>query len=207
MNEQSEKTNVIGIINFHGITLWVIGLDGIEYIQAKPLVDLAKVDWRSAKKTLQEDHNLILYGTKWLSNPILSADSGTRTPGKQSLYVRLDRSRLYMARINTRIMASKGKVEAAERLLQLQVEWAQVLHDYETTGVATKNKSLLDRREKEKSLIALMNARKITTNQKERAAFDIMVAERIDDLGVIPDHIGNDAQADMFNKDNKHLTK
>jgi len=198
MSDQQEKvTEAIGIINFHGVTLWVVECSGIEYVQAKPLVDLAQVDWRSAKKTLQEDHNLVLYGTKWLYNPVWSADSGTRTHLKESLYVRLDRSRLYMARINTRIMSSKGKVKEAERLLNLQIEWAQVLHDYETTGVATKDKKQADRREKEKSLLALMSGRKFATNQNERSALDQLIAERIDDLGIKPDELADDPQHDL----------
>lgn len=172
-------TRVVNLINFHGLTLWVMEHEGTEYIQAKPLADLAGVDWRGAKRTLQESHNLILYGTKWLDSPVFSAEGGTASPGKPILCVRLDRSRIYVARINTRLMASKGQTEAAEALLQLQIEWAEALHRYETDGVAYKKAE----KEERNQLIALLKARQQQPTQNERQAITRMIRDTFSDLG------------------------
>ncbi|MES9901103.1 MAG: hypothetical protein ABW168_00305 [Sedimenticola sp.] len=134
----TKSSQAADLINFHGLTLLVAESEGVKYLPAKPLADLARVDWRSAKKTIQERDNAILYGTTWLIPPVFAAEGGTSTPTKPALYIRLDRSTMYLARINTKMMRGKGSEDAAEALLTLQIEWAQALHAYETNGFATK---------------------------------------------------------------------
>jgi hypothetical protein len=172
-------TQVVNIINFHGLTLWVVAHDGTEYISAKALADFAGIDWRSAKKTIQEPDNAILYGTKWLKHPVFAAEGGTSTPTKEGLYIRLDRSRMYLARINTRMMRGKGSEAAAEQLLQLQIEWADVLHRYETDGVVYK-KIASDNLNK---LISLQKLRITTTDQREKSAVTRLIHKQLDALG------------------------
>lgn len=140
----STEVRVVDLINFHGLTLWVAEHEGTKYIQLKPLADLAGIDWRGAKKVVFNDDNVILYGTKRLDTPIFVASVGDITPQKPAVYIRLDRSRMYLARIDTSRMRSHGKTEAATNLLNLQIEWAQALDQYENNGVAYKtNKSHL----------------------------------------------------------------
>ncbi len=172
---------VSGIINFHGLTLMVLHFDGVDYIYAKPLADLAGVDWRTAKKTFQEEENAVLYGTRRLKHPHFAAEGGasTPTPHDAGVYIRLDRGRMYLARINTRQMKSQGNVEAAERLLALQIEWADALHKYETQGVAFKRRKVEDRGE----LLGLLKARSAASSAGEKDALTRMIHDNLADLG------------------------
>lgn len=172
---------VIDIINFHGIVLWVIASEGISYVAAKPLSDLAKVDWRSAKSTFQQEENVVLYGSKWLNHPDFAGQGGTSTPtpAETGLYIRLDRARMYFARINTRHMKAKGAVEAAEQLLALQIEWAEAIHQYETTGAVVKRQ----RRDDRSQLVGLLKARSLVTDGAERKAITTLIHEALADAG------------------------
>jgi hypothetical protein len=86
---------------------------------------------------------------------------------------------MYLARISTARMKAHGNVSAAEALLALQVEWANVLHQYETHGVAFKT----SRKEARSDLIALLKSRTLTENPRERAAVSRLIAEAFAELG------------------------
>lgn len=161
---------ITDLIHFHGLTLLVYSDGKHRYIQAKPLVDLAGIDWRTAKRTIIEPDNVTLYGTTALQLPAIHAPQGgpsptltdQNTPKNPSqgepkstpehhsitendlptnvgtLCFRLDRARMFLARINASQMKAQGNLVAAEALLALQIEWAEVLHDYETKGIAIK---------------------------------------------------------------------
>ena len=132
------STKVCNIINFHGVTLWVVEHEGVEYIQAKKLTDLAGLVWRSAKNTLFEPDNQQLFETVELKDPIFEGNLHNIVQEKSSIYMRLDMSRMYLAQINTAKMRAKGKTAEADALLKLKKEWAKVLTDYETHGIAIK---------------------------------------------------------------------
>ena len=193
MSDQTIPTpQVVGIIHFHGLTLWAVDHQNVEYIHAKPLSDLAGIDWRSAKKTIQEQDNAVLYGSIWLKHPVFGSVGGTSTPSKEGLYLRLDRARMYLARINTKMMRGKGAVEAAETLLNLQIEWAGVLHNYETHGVAAKIGRVDARRKEETSLATLLKTRKETVDGKERLALTHMIHDKLTELGYPPSSFEDD---------------
>jgi hypothetical protein len=174
MNTQTQITN---IITFHGITMFVVENDGIEYVYAKPLTDLAGIDWRNAKRALFVEEEAYLYGTKALNHPQMVAGGGElTTPKKTAPYIRLDRSVMFMARINTRVMKSRGRVEAAQKLLELQIEWADALYKYETAGMAF-------RKPREANLIQLMKARRGLTQRGQQAAVDHMINDQLAELG------------------------
>ncbi len=183
MSEAAPHTCVVSVINFHGLTLPVIEADGREYLYAKPLSDLARIDWRSAKKTLQETENAVLYGSQWLNHPVFAAEGGTSTPTREGLYIRLDRARMYLARINTKMMKGKGSIEAAEALLQLQIEWAEALHLYETTGEARKDVVRDRRRRDNRELREMIKTRDSTQSPEERKALTAMVQDMLRGLG------------------------
>ena len=77
-------TRIADIIHFHGLTLMVYTHDGLQYIAAKPLVDLAAIDWRSAKKSIHEADNAILYGTTRLNLAENAPHGGISPPMKQT---------------------------------------------------------------------------------------------------------------------------
>jgi len=131
------ETKAVQIIDFHGMSIVVVENGGIKYMAAKPLVELAAVQWKRARNTLFSDDNATLYGTKELTTPVFD-DFRTPRDTKKAVYIRLDRSTLFLARVNTAQMRANGKEEAADALLKLQIEWAEALHNYETNGVAVK---------------------------------------------------------------------
>ena len=172
----AESTQVTNVINFHGITMLIVKHEGVEYVYAKPLSNLAKLDWRGTRRVLQEPENAVLYGTASLEHPNFVAEGGSRSSPQEGLYIRLDRARMFLARISTKNMKAKGAVEAAEALLDLQVEWAHALHEYETQGVAVKHRVQDD-------LFKAIKARDACADPKERAALGRMVSDLLTGLG------------------------
>lgn len=148
------------IINFHNAHIIVYSYQGVDYIPAKSVTDIAGIDWRNTKKSILEGDNQHLYGSVRISMPKIDNLGGDITPqGSQNnddsvgasteiirnnllmdvLCIRLDRVQMFLARVNTSRMRSHGNVEAADYLLSLQTEWAQALHSYETHGIAIKS--------------------------------------------------------------------
>ena len=169
-------TQPVNFIRFHGLNLLVLAFEGVEYVAAQPLTDLAGMDWKGAKRNLSEDENASLYGTRRIPAPEIAGSRGPSFPRGDMLCIRLDRARMFLARISTRQMKAQGNGEAADRLLALQIEWAKVLHDYETRGYAAKPGALRD-------LVGLMKARATTNHAGERAALTALIAEACAALG------------------------
>ncbi|OTG94240.1 phage antirepressor N-terminal domain-containing protein [Acinetobacter sp. ANC 3832] len=170
---------ITDIIYFHGMTLQVITYEGIKYVTARNLVDLAGLDWRTAKRSLLDEENILLYAVKLFKSPVIAAQSGSPTTPNDVIHIQLNRAYFYLARINTKIMKAMGKATAAEKLLNLQIEWAQVLHDYETKGVAIKDKNKTDTAE----LMNLMKLRQMA-NPTEKIAFTHLLHQKMTELGL-----------------------
>lgn len=166
----------VNFIRFHGVNLLVMQHNGVEYIAAKPLTDLAGMDWKGAKRTLNEPENAHLYGTRSIPAPAIATGGGLKSPRGAVCCIRLDRARMFLARINTARMRSNDNAVVADRLLAMQVEWAKVLHDYETHGYAAKPGVHRDR-------IGLIKARAATTHAGERAALTQMIADTCAAIG------------------------
>lgn len=179
----SNNPQPVNFIRFHGHTLLVVEHEGIEYVEAKALTDLCGIHWKSAKVTLKSGDNVVLYGTKALPSPQIGGLGSASTPQADALYVRLDRARMLLARVSTTQMKAQGNINGAETLLQLQVEWAEALHSYETHGVAIKK----GHREARAELVSLIKARGGSPTAPERAALTAMIADSLRELGhVLP---------------------
>lgn len=200
MNTEDLTTRAVNFIRFHGVTLLVAEHAGTEYVALKPLSDLAGLDWRRTKSGLAEGDSAELFGTKRLIPPVIDAVGGLMSPPDDSepapvpaqktvLYIRLDRARMYLARINTSRMRANGNAAAADQLLALQIEWAEALHSYETNGVAVK----AGRGNALRDLQGLFKARASTTNPQERKGLDWLIAQEMKALGV-PDEVTTPAQ-------------
>ncbi len=186
MTENSTPTpQVVGIINFHDYTLWVVNHLGIEYISFKALVSIAGIQWKRASRGLNSGDNAKLYGSIELNDPVFNSPPGPQGPQKQP-YIRLDRARIYLARINTSQVRINNSEDAADKLLALQIEWAEALHNYETSGVAVKSSHLEVRRKEEQNLAALIKTRKDTLDDKERQALTAMITDKLTELGYPP---------------------
>jgi len=160
----------VSFIHFHGLTLLIVEYEGTEYVAAKTLTDLCGIDWRDAKRTLKSADSAILYGTLALSTPRIEGVGGTGSP-HEVIYIRLDRARMLLARVNTSNMRAKSNAGAADALLALQVEWTEALHAYETTGIAAKH----GHRETLDTVLKLVKARAACSDTRERAALTTML--------------------------------
>jgi hypothetical protein len=128
-------------------------------VPLKPLSDLAGIDWRSAKRSMEHPENVTLMGAKWLKSPVFAGHGGDMTPDPPTHFSSsLIAPALYLARINTARMKAQGNADGAEMLLTLQIEWAEALHAYETTGMAVKK----GHREGLSTLMGLIKARTAT---------------------------------------------
>ncbi|HDX0791815.1 TPA: phage antirepressor N-terminal domain-containing protein [Stenotrophomonas maltophilia] len=182
---EDRATRAVNFINFHGLTLMVVEHEGVEYVEAKPLTDLAGIDWRGARRALQEGDSAILYGATRLEPPSIAGLGGLKSPPEGVLYLRLDRSRMYMARISTDRMRANGNGDAADQVLALQIEWAGVLHRYETQGIAMKN----GRNGILRDLLALAKTRDGLNDPRERSAFTHLLHEEMRAIGLPMDSL------------------
>ncbi|MCI1091764.1 hypothetical protein MOQ21_10615 [Stenotrophomonas maltophilia] len=168
------------LLTFQGITMVLIELQGVEYIQLKPLSELACIDWRNTKKAIQGEDQSVLFGPKWISPPVLDGVGGASTPLRDALYIRFDRAHLFLARISTAQMRAQGNVAAADHLLALQIEWAGVLHRYETQGFAAKSGRVAVLRD----LLHTAKIRDGIKDPRERLAFTARLHEEMRDAGL-----------------------
>lgn len=174
----NKTTKPVNFIHFHGLTLLVVECDGVEYVPARPLCDLAGMDWKGARRSLFEPDNATLYGSAELEEPVFDALRGLKSPQKQ-VCIRLDRGRMFLARIHTSRMRANGNEAAADQLLALQVEWAEALHAYESHGIAVKK----GKRDARAELVALIKARGTSPTAPERTALSNLIAEALAELG------------------------
>jgi len=83
---------------------------------------------------------------------------------------------MFLARISTTQMRIHGNVAAADALLALQIEWAGVLHDYETKGVAVKKGRYTE-------LSELLKMRRLCNSLQERHALTQEIAKGFAEIG------------------------
>lgn len=110
MNHDDRSTRAVNIINFHSIQMLVVQHEGTEYIALKPLSDLAGIDWRNVKTSTKEHDVAVLLQPKWLLPPQMDAAGGDITPSKAALYIRFDRARMFLARIQARHMRAHDSI-------------------------------------------------------------------------------------------------
>jgi len=192
MQTQDRSTQPVNFINFHGITLLVVQHGGIDYVEAKPLCDLTGTDWRGARRALQEGDNATLYGVKRLIPPQIAGARGLKSPFDEVLYLRLDRSRMYLARISTDRMRANGNETGADQVLALQVEWADVLHRYETHGIAAK----AGRNNAVRDLYQIVKTRALMIDARERKAITHLLHQELREAG-LPIDTFDDAQQEL----------
>lgn len=87
---------------------------------------------------------------------------------------------MFLARVSTNNMRAKGSHTAADQLLALQTEWAQVLHRYETHGIAMK----AQRSNTLRDLLALARVRDGMRDPREQRAFTHLLHEEMRAIGL-----------------------
>ena len=193
---EDRSTRPVNFIHFHGLQLLVVEHAGIDYIPARPRTELAGMQWKGAQRSLFDGDNAILYGTARLIPPIFAGHGTTGCPEAGVTYIRLDRSRMFLARISTNNMRAKGNTLAADQLLTLQTEWAGVLHRYKTLGVAVKSgrsNTLLD-------LHQFARTRNLLTHPGERRAFTLLLRRELLDMG-LPADLFDEPQGELFGRE------
>lgn len=211
--QKKVKADLSEIVKFHGLVLFIYETGNQTYIPIKPIVDLIGTDWRTARKSIISGDNMDLYGTTTLLVPKVDNSGGlmlTKTGSGHSqqeeikteetqntelnelLCIRFDRVHMYLARVNTSRLRVNGNVKAADYLLKLQHEWADVLHNYETHGIAI-NKSKL---EHTKYLTQLCGLYQKLDNPQQRAHISKQIDDALDLQQPIPK---SDKQGDLLN--------
>jgi len=131
------------------------------YLQSKGLVDQVSLDWKSQRLKLLDGDNRILFGVKNfisipdsdgvnpVKNDVLPPSRGRQRlknkpkasflMPKEGVYQRLNRVQLWIARLSTSQMRALGNSKAADEIFELQDEWGDALHSYETHGLAIKD--------------------------------------------------------------------
>jgi len=180
----------VNTICFHGLNMAVLNADGIDYIPAKPLCELAGLDWKGAKRTLQSPDKVYLYGLKRLIPPPVEGLGGLKSPQEGVLCLRLERSRMYLAQISTERMRANGNHEGADQVLALQLEWAKALHAYETHGMAVK----AGRNSALEELLRMTKLRNQLNDPKDRRYVDQLIHEGLHTLGAPANTLDNDQQ-------------
>lgn len=201
------------IIFFHGINLIVRKYQNTEYVPLKPIVESIGIDWRNIKRNMENADNQQLYGAVNILSPEPDVFTGHMTQEKvvenfsnddsehkstknmqfSDLFcIRLDRVTMFLARVNTSKVRASGNESTADYLLFLQQEWADALHDYESTGIAV-NKTVFDNTKQLKVLVDIYS--KLTDKQQK-----LIISKQIDHaLGVHRSDNGG-KQLDMLDK-------
>jgi len=195
--ETATPARFVKSIHLHGLELAVLNAGGIDYIPAKPLCDLAGVNWRTARRTLETGDNARLFGTKRLVPPQIEGLNGhlmVKTGGgggykaspldiESVLCMRMDCSRGYLFKISTDRMRAKGNHDGADQLHALQKEWAKVLHAYETHGIAVK----AGRANKPRELLQWVRLRDSLKDPQQRRIVEAILDDELNALGLPAD--------------------
>jgi hypothetical protein len=94
------------------------------------------------------------------------------------LHILFERVQMFLARVNTTQMRVQGNVMGANYLLALQIEWAQVLHQYEAGDVVSKKGRMDDQ-----AFVANLMKTRALAKPYELAAFDRMLRDAMADMG------------------------
>ena len=185
-----QQSKATGLIDFHGHILVVLEHFEQLFIPARALTDMVGMQWKGARRSLLRGDSAKLYGTTELIEPVFAGIGTLKCPAKL-LCIRLDRAHMYLARVNTDRMRANDNDSAADDLLALQNEWAEVLHRYESGETVSKAQL-----EDEKSLNNLLTARGKCKTKQEHAALDILIARKFAAMGA--GRVGESGQLEMF---------
>lgn len=210
MEIKSIQATPVTFIDFHGMKLLVVENDGKRYVEVKPLGDMVGLDWRTLRDGVQRDDGAILFGTRRLLPVVFNVvpdcvdesiavsgglkpplDPGLTTtegdsqtengPKKGVLHILFERVQMFLAQINTSRVRANGNENAANYLLALQIEWAQVLHKYDMgQSVAVKAQ-----RDGVAELEKLAKLRTLMVTTAEKDAASVLIREAYANLGCL----------------------
>lgn len=185
-----------------------IGINDVNYVSARGTTDVFGLDWRTQKRQLLESDSVILYGVIDISAPefagfseqrltigskngaenadILSQGSGYRADRDDSIFIRMDRAMMFIARVSTSQMRANGNHEGAEIVLAKQIEFSQALHDYETIGIAINSNHFGadEMRRKQRLTVAkLIQIKTTTSDLADRRVLSQLIGNAASEIG------------------------
>lgn len=174
-----------------GREIRTIEVNGTHYVSARGVTSVFDLNWRKQKQRLLVKDSVILYGVIDISAPeyadIVTLGSGylSRSDMDDTLFMRMDRAMMYIARVSTAQMRVNGKNESgADAILSKQIEFAQALHDYETFGIAI-NKNHWGQsevlRKQRLAVVALINAKNKASDKADRQLLETMIRTAADE--------------------------
>lgn len=103
---------------------------------------------------------------------------------KDTLFIRLRRVQMYIARISIgHVRGTGGNSSSAEYLLALHEEWADALHDYETNGIAIKTSHIKQESSKIRDFLAVCKEKRMNDNPNERKVLSSMIKDMAEKIG------------------------
>lgn len=102
---------------------------------------------------------------------------------KDTLFIRLRRVQMYIARISIGHIRAKGNLSSAEYVLALHEEWADALHDYETNGIAIKTSHIKQESSKIRDFLAVCKEKRMNDNPNERKVLSSMIKDMAEKIG------------------------
>jgi len=178
-----------GFIRFHGLKMMTVAHEGQEYVAVRPICELIGVDWRGQKRVLEEAYKVQLYGIYWLFPPEI--DGFSELKFAPNCYIRVNRVEAFLFGINPKRVQVNGNPNAAQWLMDLQHEWANALHAYETHGIAMKagRSSALE------ELLRMTKLRNQLNDPKDRRYVDQLIHEGLHTLGQPADSLNHEKQS------------
>lgn len=170
-----------------------IEIKDVAYVSARETIEVFGLNWRKQKEVLLHPDSVVLYGVIDVSTPefevivTLSSRKDRHVDLDNHIFIRMDRAMMFIARISTASMRSKGNNhEGADAVLAKQIEFAQALHEYETMGIAVKRNYFGEAENRRKSavvVVKLINAKKEIEEPKARKMVDQLIEINAIDAG------------------------
>lgn len=208
MSTQHPEMKVTGVMHFANRPHLIYTLMDTEYVSLRPLVDQIGLDWRTQKKGLLDDDAILFYGTLQLEdgkivqppckyalkNAVLPSYNSeepqkigvfcTDDAQKDTVFIRLRRVQMYIARISIGHVRGRGANEtSAQYLLSLHEEWADALHDYETHGVAVKTSHAKYESGKLRDFLAVCKEKRVTEDGNDRKVLHSVMKDMAAKIG------------------------
>lgn len=139
MTLQKTKQRIHISIAFGDTILPIIECDdGHQRVPLKPISDQIGLDWKSQKRKIINDEYLTDRFGLILGEACLPQMAQVGLKNDQYL-IRLNRVTSFLNILNPQQITSQGNTEAANWLKTKHIEWDDVLHNYEQSGVAHSN--------------------------------------------------------------------
>lgn len=123
MNQSDYQPEPASFLMVYGRDVRLVTDAGVDYIDPRPLCEMAHINWPVFEGTLLNGDAVMLFGSKRLCFPTRWVDGSD----KPSTFIRRDRLKLFLLRIDTEKMRWRGMVKEADQLLEDQEKWADEL--------------------------------------------------------------------------------